>query len=104
MGKPRSPNSSIPCRYECGALFGSKNGRMYHERKEHGEIYPRRDKSRDIIVPINEKSNFVEINEVKLMTEKKPKETKKDEDTCGGCQKSIPLGSKYCPECGCEFE
>lgn len=96
------------CQYdECHASFKSRSGRTYHERTTHGMLHkdfvrtqPPKEKEK------SDSTNFVEIKEIKIMATKKPKDEKKEEDmdTCGGCNEQIPVGSKFCPKCGVQFE
>jgi len=119
MGRKRNPTGSIKCRYECGATFGSMNGRAAHERKIHGEIFTKRTIKNSDSTPIStpvktsdvktdNKQIFIEVSEVKFMAANKvaPKNEKKPdfENECGGCGYEYNGTAKFCPGCGVEFE
>lgn len=99
-------NKKYECRYEgCERSFKTRSGLNYHENKVHGMLHTRfvQSQPKDKSVK-SESTNFVEIKEIKIVATKTPKKEEKDMDTCGGCNEQIPVGSKFCPKCGVQFE
>lgn len=124
MGRKKKSGGTIKCRYECGEVFGSQNGRASHERRVHGNIFPKRDIEQNDTAPLStpktpaeddappgaplsEEQNFIKVSDVKFTMAKKKQEPKGKDDEfeseCGACGHEYNGDAKFCPACGVEF-